>query len=160
MSANREDLEQGFAFIGFLIMENKLKPISTRVIDILHAAEIRTIMVTGDNLLTALSVAQQCHIVGQNQTVFLVDINENDEDIRPILSGQIFEFSKLKLNKDFGSDLDINIKVLITPDLSNNPLLKNSQQQSLFHSTLDLNNQEDYCMAITGIFPLLKVCIS
>lgn len=47
MSAKREDLEKDFTLIGFLIMENRLKPITTSIIDTLHTAEIRTIMVTG-----------------------------------------------------------------------------------------------------------------
>lgn len=51
MAAKREDLEHTFNFIGFLIMENKLKPVTTQIIDTLHNAQIRTIMVTGINLL-------------------------------------------------------------------------------------------------------------
>lgn len=52
MAAKREDLEHGFNFIGFLIMENKLKHLTTSIIDMLHKAEIKTIMVTGNNLLS------------------------------------------------------------------------------------------------------------
>jgi cation-transporting ATPase 13A2 len=33
-------------------------------------------MVTGDNVLTAISVARQCRIIQQNQRVFLGDIDE------------------------------------------------------------------------------------
>lgn len=39
-------------------MENKLKPITTSIIEKLQTAYIRTIMVTGDNILTAISVAR------------------------------------------------------------------------------------------------------
>ena len=44
--------------MGFLIMQNKLKPATTAIIDKLQEAHIRTIMVTGDNVLTAISVAR------------------------------------------------------------------------------------------------------
>ena len=50
-------------FLGFLIMQNKLKNATTAIIDALHEARIRAIMVTGDNVLTAISVARQCHLV-------------------------------------------------------------------------------------------------
>jgi cation-transporting ATPase 13A3/4/5 len=69
MTSNREDIELDFSFIGFLIVENRLKPITTSIIDELHRAEIRTIMVTGDNVLTAISVARQCHIVDGSQKI-------------------------------------------------------------------------------------------
>jgi len=39
-------------------MENKLKPVSYEVIETLHACDIDTIMATGDNILTAASVAR------------------------------------------------------------------------------------------------------
>jgi cation-transporting ATPase 13A2 len=39
-------------------MQNKLKPVTTGVIQQLNAANIRTIMATGDNMLTAISVGR------------------------------------------------------------------------------------------------------
>lgn len=39
-------------------MENKLKPITTDIIKKLHEANIKTVMVTGDNALTAISVGR------------------------------------------------------------------------------------------------------
>lgn len=53
----REDIEGGLTFLGFLIMQNKLKPITASVIKELNDCEVRTIMATGDNILTAISVA-------------------------------------------------------------------------------------------------------
>jgi len=54
----RDDAETNLHFLGFVIMENKLKSITTPIISQLHEAHIRTIMVTGDNVLTAISVAR------------------------------------------------------------------------------------------------------
>jgi cation-transporting ATPase 13A3/4/5 len=53
----RETVESDLEFIGFLIMENKLKPETAAVIKTLQEAEVRTVMATGDNILTAMSVA-------------------------------------------------------------------------------------------------------
>lgn len=44
-------------------MENKLKPVTSHIIEELNHANIRTIMATGDNALTAISVARDCKIV-------------------------------------------------------------------------------------------------
>jgi len=58
MSSERAELESGFNFLGLFIVENKLKPITTEIINKLHNADVKTIMVTGDNILTAISVAR------------------------------------------------------------------------------------------------------
>lgn len=43
----RETLECDMSFLGFLVMQNSLKPETTQVIRELHEANIRQIMVTG-----------------------------------------------------------------------------------------------------------------
>lgn len=73
----RGDIEHSLQFIGLLIMQNKLKPITTSIIDKLYEANIRTIMVTGDNILTAISVARQCRIVRPDQSIYLGDLNDD-----------------------------------------------------------------------------------
>ncbi|KAJ4431250.1 hypothetical protein ANN_19847 [Periplaneta americana] len=65
----REDVEAGLIFLGLIIMENRLKPETTGIISMLRNASIRTIMVTGDNMLTALSVARDCGIIPLGQRV-------------------------------------------------------------------------------------------
>jgi len=44
-------------------MENKLKSQTTGVIETLKDCNVRTVMATGDNVLTAISVARQCAIL-------------------------------------------------------------------------------------------------
>jgi cation-transporting ATPase 13A3/4/5 len=60
MNASRDKVECNLKFLGLLIMENKLKSQTTGVIEILKDCNIRTVMATGDNVLTAISVARQC----------------------------------------------------------------------------------------------------
>jgi len=55
-------------------MQNKLKEATTQAIETLHSANIRTIMATGDNILTAISVGRECSIVGNDTEVFLGDV--------------------------------------------------------------------------------------
>ena len=59
----RHMVESNLHFIGFIIFENKLKPASAGVIDELNMANIRSIMCTGDNVLTAISVARECALI-------------------------------------------------------------------------------------------------
>ena len=50
-------------FLGFLVMENRLKPESAGVLLNLKDCEIVNVMATGDNVLTAISVSKRCHII-------------------------------------------------------------------------------------------------
>jgi magnesium-transporting ATPase (P-type) len=67
---SRLDAESDLTFVGFIIFENKLKPSTTGVISELHAANIRSVMCTGDNILTAVSVARECGLVRDGSQCF------------------------------------------------------------------------------------------
>jgi cation-transporting ATPase 13A3/4/5 len=58
-------------------MENKLKPVTSDTIKTLNSCQIRTIMATGDNTLTAISVARQCQILDKDQEVYFGDVVNN-----------------------------------------------------------------------------------
>jgi cation-transporting ATPase 13A2 len=53
-------------------MRNLLKPQTTPVIQALRRTDIRTVMVTGDNLQTAITVAQGCGMVGPQERLVVV----------------------------------------------------------------------------------------
>ncbi|KAL7922063.1 putative Ca2+ pump [Trichoderma austrokoningii] len=59
----RTEVERDLDFIGFIIFENKLKPSTAGVLKELKDSNIATIMVTGDNILTAISVARECGLL-------------------------------------------------------------------------------------------------
>jgi cation-transporting ATPase 13A3/4/5 len=67
----RSQAESEMDFTGFIIFENKLKPITTSIINELSRAEIRTIMCTGDNILTAISVARECEMIPSEAHCFV-----------------------------------------------------------------------------------------
>lgn len=63
-------------------MQNKLKHVTTNIIQTLNQANIRTIMATGDNVLTAISVGRQCNIIEPDAEVFLGDAKkEGDREV-------------------------------------------------------------------------------
>lgn len=47
---SRKDVEKDLIFLGFFILENRLKPITSSILQKLSKAKIRSIMVTGDNV--------------------------------------------------------------------------------------------------------------
>ncbi|KAJ2093025.1 hypothetical protein IW138_000739 [Coemansia sp. RSA 986] len=86
----RDTVEQDLIFMGFLIFENKLKPTTTPVLDKLRGAQIRQIMCTGDNVLTAISVGRECSMIPGDMHVFvprLIRRRENAPLSQPGCSG-------------------------------------------------------------------------
>ncbi len=59
------------SFVGLLIMQNKLKPETTPTLASLNKANINSIMVTGDNPLTACHVAATCNLVKSDENIFI-----------------------------------------------------------------------------------------
>ncbi|XP_042852286.1 polyamine-transporting ATPase 13A2 isoform X4 [Panthera tigris] len=68
----RDTVEQDLSLLGLLVMRNLLKPQTTPVIRALRRTRIRTVMVTGDNLQTAVTVAQGCGMVGPQERLVLI----------------------------------------------------------------------------------------
>lgn len=67
----RQDVESGLDFVGFIIFENKLKPSTTGVLEELLQSNIGAVMVTGDNILTAISVGRECNLINKTAHCFL-----------------------------------------------------------------------------------------
>ena len=73
-----EDLETDLTFLAFLVFNNKLKKDSEPTLAKLHYANVRTIMVTGDNIATAIAVARDCSLIGSQSRV---KIFYNQDDV-------------------------------------------------------------------------------
>ncbi|KAJ2719732.1 hypothetical protein GGI07_005032 [Coemansia sp. Benny D115] len=83
----RDAVESDLVFLGLLVFENKLKPTSAPVLQELRAAKIRQIMCTGDNVLTAISVARECSMVPEDMRVFVPRLIRPKEASPPPLAG-------------------------------------------------------------------------
>uniref|UniRef100_A0A1I8IKA6 Cation-transporting ATPase n=2 Tax=Macrostomum lignano TaxID=282301 RepID=A0A1I8IKA6_9PLAT len=75
---NRGEFEYDLQFLGLLVMENRLKPETVGSIGTLLGAKIRPVMVTGDNILTALSVARECGIIADTEAAVIVQTSDSD----------------------------------------------------------------------------------
>jgi len=73
----REKIEKKFIFLGLVIFKNKLKSTTKETINILDEADIKMIMLTGDYILTAVSVAKQCGLISKEAVVYTCEIDDN-----------------------------------------------------------------------------------
>uniref|UniRef100_A0A8C8RR02 ATPase cation transporting 13A2 n=1 Tax=Pelusios castaneus TaxID=367368 RepID=A0A8C8RR02_9SAUR len=77
---SRDAVESGMTLLGFLVMRNFLKAESAPVIHLLRNANVRTVMVTGDNMLTAVNVAKNCGMVALKEQVVFVNASPPSPD--------------------------------------------------------------------------------
>ncbi|XP_035864303.1 cation-transporting ATPase 13A2 isoform X3 [Sander lucioperca] len=81
----RGEVEKDMQFLGLMIMKNLVKPESAQVINMLRLAHLRTVMVTGDNILTAVNVAKSCGMVGFDDKVIFVNATPHTAQSIPTL---------------------------------------------------------------------------
>ncbi|XP_045707836.1 probable cation-transporting ATPase 13A5 [Phyllostomus hastatus] len=90
-SLSREKVESELTFLGLLIMENRLKKETKPVLKELSEARIRTVMITGDNLQTAITVAKNSEMIPQGSQVILIDAHEPEEFVPASVTWQLVE---------------------------------------------------------------------
>ncbi|TPX67104.1 hypothetical protein SpCBS45565_g04019 [Spizellomyces sp. 'palustris'] len=71
----REQVERDVMFAGFILLQNQVKEESIPTIAMLREAHIRSIIITGDNALTAIHVARQLDLC---RKVLLIDVHEDN----------------------------------------------------------------------------------
>ncbi|XP_054983681.1 probable cation-transporting ATPase 13A4 isoform X2 [Sorex araneus] len=90
----RDQVESDLIFLGLLILENRLKEETKPVLEELISARIRTVMITGDNLQTAITVARKSGMVSESQKVILIEANEATGSSSAFLSWKLVEEKK------------------------------------------------------------------
>ena len=75
MELPRDEIESNLEFIGFITFKNNLKRTSCDVIRKLKIANLKSIMITGDYLETAVSVSKEVGIIDQNHQDGLNNFN-------------------------------------------------------------------------------------
>lgn len=84
---SREEVESNLEFLGFIIFENKLKAKTAETLNTLRDANIRTIMCTGDNILTAISVGKQSGLMNCDK-VYIPNLVDNPRGDGPQIEWQ------------------------------------------------------------------------
>lgn len=73
----REDVEADLHFAGFLVLQCPLKEDAKQAVRMLNESSHRTVMITGDNPLTAVHVAREVEIVDRD--TLILDAPEHDD---------------------------------------------------------------------------------
>ncbi|RYP48964.1 hypothetical protein DL768_005236 [Monosporascus sp. mg162] len=95
----RHDVEADLEFVGFIIFENKLKPTTEAVLKELRQSNIGSIMVTGDNILTAISVARNCGLMDKDAHCFVPHfVQGNNRDPNAQLQWESIDDSAFQLD--------------------------------------------------------------
>ena len=76
MNEDRIILEANLSFLGFIVLQNHLKPETAGILKELHIANIKTLMITGDNLLTAVAIAKECALFAPSTKVLVPVTND------------------------------------------------------------------------------------
>ena len=91
---SREECEKDLDFVGFLVFKNNLKHDSKDVIAELSAAEIKSIMVTGDSLETAIGIGREVGMFDSNDENIQKPVIHNSEVIWQIIGMESKQASK------------------------------------------------------------------
>ncbi|XP_072266260.1 probable cation-transporting ATPase 13A4 [Pyxicephalus adspersus] len=105
----REEVECNLLFLGFLIMENRLKPQTKPVLQELKSANIRTIMITGDNLQTACTVGLSSGMVPDASSLLLIEACEPENG-----SSASFTCQSVERSRDRSCKQNNSVKDLVT----------------------------------------------
>ena len=99
-------MESDLEFLGLIIMENRLKDVTLSIINELSVANIRCVMVTGDNILTAMSVARECGIIRPTKKAFIINHHKDEKD--PLGRTKLFiEQSQTSSESDIDTDSEV-----------------------------------------------------
>ena len=166
----REEIENDLVFIGFLIMENRVKGATPGSISKLHKAEIRTVMVTGDNILTAISVAKQCGLIPSEHLVFYGEIDSkkniiwkdfHNNDNKILLNQNNFDSPSIIRSSRFSTKGDDKEMTLKPSDqnvfnLQSMESLTDSKRKELKGKKEKVNRNRHYSMIENNPIPWLK----
>ena len=74
------EVEKDLEFLGLIVLENRIKKETKPVIKQLQNAKVRTVMVTGDHIQTAVSVAKECKMISSKSQVVFVTAGVQAEE--------------------------------------------------------------------------------
>ncbi|KAM9316541.1 putative cation-transporting ATPase 13A4 [Gastrophryne carolinensis] len=137
----RENVECDLEFLGFLILENRLKPETNAVLEEMNRANIRTLMITGDNIQTATTVAKKCGMIPEGSNAVLVEASKPNSSSPASVTWKLLSYpeDEKKNTKD------------ITIDIGN--ILDAKVQNSDYHFSLSGKTYDNLERYFSGLLP-------
>ncbi|XP_007568768.1 probable cation-transporting ATPase 13A3 isoform X2 [Poecilia formosa] len=102
---SRDLIETDMEFLGLIVMQNKIKQETAGVLTELRRANIRTLMVTGDNILTAISVARDCGMIRPHENVIVADAAPPRDSCPPCITWRYVENLAQTARDDQGAQI-------------------------------------------------------
>ena len=143
----REQVEKNLIFLGLLIVRNKLKVATPSTILTLDNADLRMVMATGDNILTAISVSKECNLVKNNQKIYSCEIKSNRDGKEILKWNKISDPQNIVVNDVNNDIIDYNDNLEIREERENiqNNLINNEE----FENNLSISDiKKDNSMII------------
>ncbi|XP_066457981.1 probable cation-transporting ATPase 13A5 isoform X2 [Eleutherodactylus coqui] len=109
-SIEREQIESDMEFLGLLILENRLKPETKPVLEELNTANIRTVMITGDNIQTATTVAKNCGMIPEDSKVILVEAQGPDNCSPASITWKVLNYPQSVNDDKLLQEISINFE--------------------------------------------------
>ena len=141
-SISREDVEKNMIFLGFLIVKNKLKEKTKESLIKYDEADLRMVMATGDNILTAICVSKECNLIKKNQEMFSCEL-EKDENGKEVLRWRKIE----------GNDDDDNSSGELNKSLNSLDKLSKEEKKQMDETLLDDKTQ----ISLYELYPPEKI---
>ena len=101
----RDEVEKGLTFAGFLVLQCPLKDDAKKAVRMLNESSHRSIMITGDNPLTAVHVAREVEIVDRD--TLILDAPENDDSGEKLVWRSVDEHINIPIDPTKEIDPDI-----------------------------------------------------
>jgi len=102
LTAKREEIENSMNFLGFLVLENKLKKDSRVSLLRLNEAGLKIKLISGDNILTTIQTAKEAGILQENLDVLMCEMENSQISLKILKKNTNFSAEKGK------SDLSVN----------------------------------------------------
>ncbi len=149
LEMSRTYAEKNISFLGFLIVQNKLKKETTSSLNILSNANLRIRMATGDNILTSICVGRKCNLIPLDCPVYSCDIydveNSNEKELKwkTIINSKDDNNEIIKINNLIEKDKNKNINEVNNLNISifnPKPLEENYEENNELNEILSPRN--------------------
>lgn len=158
--AGRQEVEKDLKFLGLLTLGNIVKPQTISVIRTLNTASIRSVMVTGDNIQTAVSVARECGMISPQDKTILLELDNGKHTRQLQKQEQHTDISNINSSESINKsnivqeDQPSPTSSMRTTTISEQDKIDQSRRKSLILDALQVEHQT--ALANTELEPILS----
>lgn len=142
----RSTAENNLSFLGFVIIHHNLKDKTTSTIEQLTEANIKLILSTGDDILTAISISKQCKLIPQNEPICTCEFINNNLKWKTISSFKDEDYYDESI-----SDVDIRssnndlmlVETSINQMMNCQHILQDSISDDYYQLSMNYNNNNN-----------------